>query len=67
MLCPRIVISSYVNVTKTCISGVVNLLQKVFSNRNIVKYIACIHYTKNRADNHGILLWMETPKILAIH
>jgi hypothetical protein len=62
----KFVISSCINVPNTCINGVVNFLQTIFSNRNIVKHIVCIHYTENRADNYGILLWMETPQKSAI-
>jgi hypothetical protein len=63
----QIVISSYVEVTNTYINDVINIFQTIFSNNNISKHIACIHYTINGVDNHGILSWMETPrKILAI-
>jgi hypothetical protein len=55
-----------VNVPKTCINGVVNLLQIACSNINIVKHIACIPYIENREENHDILLWIETPKIATI-
>jgi hypothetical protein len=28
---------------------------------NIVKYVACTHYTEKKEDNHGILLSFENP------
>jgi hypothetical protein len=58
----KIVIYSYVKGPNTYIKGVVNFSQTIFSNKNISKHVACIHYTRNKENNHCILLWMETPK-----
>jgi hypothetical protein len=54
----------FVSIYQTlCINVVGNFLHIVciyFKDRNIVKHIACIHYTENREGNHGNLLWFET-------
>jgi hypothetical protein len=61
----KFVVSLCVYLTNTCINTDANFLQTIFrcfQDKNIVKSIACIHYTENREDNNEILLWFGTLK-----